>query len=126
MNEFRNIKPCIVKYYEIPLDNINNISNITSKAYLLKTLQSETYFIKKTTHNALEKYHYLYNQGTNNILYPIYVLYMLFLILLLFYMEFPVNQIQWLTLLGKQAQENYFLVHCEHLYKPLGFFQFRL
>ena len=71
MNEFRNIKPCIVKYYEIPLDNINNISNITSKAYLLKTLQSETYFIKKTTHNALEKYHYLYNQGTNNILYPI-------------------------------------------------------
>lgn len=58
----------LVKYYEFKIEELVQLS---SKSYKLKSNYGNNYFIKETKFNALEKYHFLYNQGCNNILYPI-------------------------------------------------------
>lgn len=68
INDFRIINSDLVKYYEIEVCDVNNI---TSKAYKITCNNGNSFFVKKTIPNALEKYHFLYNQSCNNILFPI-------------------------------------------------------
>lgn len=67
-NKIRSIEPDIVKYYEI---NINDYEPITLKAYKIVSDNGKEYFLKETNAVALQKYQYLYNQGVNNVIYPI-------------------------------------------------------
>ena len=67
-NKIRSIEPDIVKYYEI---NINDYEPITLKAYKIVSDNGKEYFLKETKAVALQKYQYLYNQGVNNVIYPI-------------------------------------------------------
>lgn len=68
MNEFRKINYDLVKYYEL---NVSDVYNITSKAFKIKCNNGNSFFVKRTIPNALEKYHFLYNQSCNNVLYPV-------------------------------------------------------
>lgn len=67
-NKIRLIEPDIVKYYEI---NISDYEPITLKAYKIISDDGKEYFLKQTKAVALQKYQYLYNQGVNNVIYPI-------------------------------------------------------
>ena len=67
-NKIRSIEPDIVKYYEI---NINDYEPITLKAYRVGGDNGKEYVLKETNAVALQKYQYLYNQGVNNVIYPI-------------------------------------------------------
>ncbi len=61
-------KEDIVKYYEIDLKQVENITNKAAK--ITDTYEKE-YFVKETTPLAINKYTYLSNQGVSNILYPL-------------------------------------------------------
>ena len=61
----------LVSYYEIDLKEIENYIKLTSKTFKISNINGNSFFVKKTIPNALEKYHFLSNQGVNNILYPI-------------------------------------------------------
>lgn len=67
-NDVRKIENDIVKYYEL---SISSVDKITHKTYKINDKNGNSFFIKKTIPNALEKYHFLYNQSCNNILFPI-------------------------------------------------------
>lgn len=58
----------LVKYYEI---SINDILKITNKTYRFYDKNGNSYFLKITTPNSLEKYQFLNNQGINNVLFPL-------------------------------------------------------
>lgn len=58
----------LVKYYEISVDDI---INLTPKTYRIYDKNGKAYFLKKTNINTLEKYQFLNNQGINNVLYPL-------------------------------------------------------
>lgn len=70
MNEYklRNINLDLVKYYEI---NLIDISPITIKSYKLISENNINFFLKETSKNVLNKYHYLENMGVHNVLYPL-------------------------------------------------------
>jgi hypothetical protein len=51
--------------------NINSYSPISSKAYKGKSSEGNEYFIKTTELYTQEKFKFLYNQGIENILYPL-------------------------------------------------------
>lgn len=70
MNDYklRSINLDLVKYYEI---NLKDISQITLKSYKLVSENNNNFFLKETSKNILNKYHYLENIGISNILYPI-------------------------------------------------------
>lgn len=68
MNNLRKIDQALVTYYEI---NLEEYFPLTSKTYKIIDKNGRTFFVKKTSLNTLEKYQFLYNQGLNNILYPI-------------------------------------------------------
>lgn len=55
-------------YYDI---DIKNYKPISSKAYIGESATGEEYFIKTTELYTQEKFKFLYNQGVENILYPI-------------------------------------------------------
>lgn len=61
----------IVKYYEIKIENLNGLKKLTTKSYKVDSKNGNSFFLKETIPNALEKYHFLYSQGVNNVLYPI-------------------------------------------------------
>ena len=67
-NNLREINQDLVKYYEI---NVSDIINLTPKAFRIFDKDGKSYFMKKTNLNTLEKYQFLHNQGINNILYPL-------------------------------------------------------
>lgn len=56
------------KYYNLEFKTYNPLS---SKAYKVKSDNGEEYFLKETELYMQEKFKFLYNQGINNILYPI-------------------------------------------------------
>jgi len=64
----RKINPYINELYNI---NITDYDLIGNKSYKIKDSSGEEYFLKETNFNTLEKYQFLYNQGVNNILYPL-------------------------------------------------------
>lgn len=70
MNDYklRSINLDLIKYYEI---NLKDISQITLKSYKLVSENNNNFFLKETSKNILNKYHYLENIGISNILYPI-------------------------------------------------------
>lgn len=67
-NGLRKIKSDIVKYYEI---NLDDLKILTSNSFVMKDELGNSFFIKETIPNALEKYHFLNNLNCNNILFPI-------------------------------------------------------
>ena len=67
-NDLRQIKSDIVKYYEI---SISELRALTTNSFLMNDEKGNSFFIKETIPNALEKYHFLRNQSCNNILFPI-------------------------------------------------------
>lgn len=67
-NDIRKFKSDIVKYYEISL---NDMVNLTENSFIVNDENGNSFFVKETIPNALEKYHFLRNQSCNNILFPI-------------------------------------------------------
>lgn len=70
MNE-RIIQNDLVKYYEISYQDLLEYYKLSQKAYKVTSKNGNSFFLKETIPNALEKYHFLASQGVNNILYPI-------------------------------------------------------
>ena len=64
----RQINNHLSELYNIEIDEYNIIGN---RSYKIKDSSGEEYFLKETNFNTLEKYQFLYNQGVNNILYPL-------------------------------------------------------
>lgn len=65
------LKQGLVQYYELNLNNNLELSRNSSKSFILSSKEGNSFFLKETIPNALEKYHFLANQGVNNVLYPI-------------------------------------------------------
>ena len=65
--KFKNDNFDLVKYYEIELVDIYPI---TIKSYKLIT-EHKDFFLKETSKNVLNKYHYLENMSVSNVLYPV-------------------------------------------------------
>lgn len=57
-----------LRYYDI---NLNDYQKITSKTYKVKCENGNCYIMKKTDLYTNEKYDFLYNQGIDNVIYPI-------------------------------------------------------
>ena len=51
--------------------NLNNFKKITSKTYKIECQNNHCYIIKKTDLYSSEKYNFLYNQGIENVIYPL-------------------------------------------------------
>lgn len=68
INKVRALNNDIVKYYEISINDLNPISDKTVKLY---DSNGNSYFLKETKINSLEKYQFLENLGVNNIIYPL-------------------------------------------------------
>lgn len=66
-NERSSINNLIVKYYEIPLENIIKISR---NSYYITDNNNREYFYKYAPINALKKYQFLVSQGIDNVIYP--------------------------------------------------------
>ena len=67
-NGIRKLNTDLVKYYEVSLDKLFRLS---SKSYKLVDKSGNSFFLKETNYNTLEKYLFLENQGIRNILFPL-------------------------------------------------------
>lgn len=68
INKVRSFNQDLVKYYEISINDLNPISDKTVKLY---DSNGNTYFLKETKINSLEKYKFLESQGVTNVIYPL-------------------------------------------------------